>query len=101
MYAIIETGGKQERVKVGDVLDIERIDSKKDVTFAHVLLVADADKVSVGAPFVKGAKVTASVVEEVRGPKVVSFKSRRRKSSRRTHGHRQTLTRIKITDIAH
>jgi large subunit ribosomal protein L21 len=101
MYAIIETGGKQERVCVGETLTIERIDKKKDVVFSHVLLVADKEKVSVGTPYVKGAKVTAQVLEQTRGPKVVSFKSRRRKSSRRTKGHRQELTRIKITDIAH
>jgi len=100
MYAIIEAGGKQERVSVGDVLCIDHVDTKKDMTFAHVLLVVDKDKVSVGAPYVKGAKVTAEFLEQTRGPKTINFKSRRRKSSRRTKGHRAELTRIKITDIA-
>ena len=100
MYAIIEAGGKQEKVSVGDVLCIDHIVTKKDVAFAHVLLIADKDTVSVGTPFVKGAKVTAEVLEQTRGPKIINFKSRRRKSSRRTKGHRSELTRIKITDIA-
>ncbi len=99
MYAIIQTGGKQEKVSVGDVLCVERLDKEKDVTFNHVLLVADKDEVSVGDPFVKGARVTADVLEQTRGPKVISYKARRRKSSRRTHGHRQALTRVKITGI--
>jgi len=100
MYAIIQTGGKQETVRVGDILSVERIDKKKDVTFDQVLLVADGDKVSVGDPFVKGARVTADVLEQTRGPKVIAYKARRRKSSRRTRGHRQALTRIRITEIA-
>ena len=99
MYAIIQTGGKQEKVCVGDVLCVERLDKEKDVTFDHVLLVADKDKVSVGAPFVKGARVTADILEQTRGPKVIAYKARRRKSSRRTSGHRQALTRVKITEI--
>ncbi len=100
MYAIIETGGKQEKVMVGDILNIERISNKKDVTFSHILLLCDGDKVEVGRPYVKGAKVTAEVLGQIRGKKVISFIYRRRKSSRRIHGHRQELTRVKITDIA-
>lgn len=99
MYAIIETGGKQEKVAVGDVLNVELLTNKKDVTFSKVLLVADGDKVEVGTPYVKGAKVSAEILEQLRGPKVIAFTYRRRKSSRRIHGHRQSLTKIKITDI--
>jgi large subunit ribosomal protein L21 len=99
MYAIIQTGGKQEKVSVGDVVLVERLANEKDVTFGEVLLVADGDKVSVGQPFVKGAKVTAEILEQTRGPKVVAFTYRRRKSSRRIHGHRQEQTRLKITGI--
>jgi len=99
MYAIIETGGKQEKVRVGDVLCVERLDKKKDVTFSHVLLIADKDKVSVGDPFIEGARVTADVLEQARGPKVLAYKARRRKSSRRLRGHRQALTRVRITEI--
>jgi large subunit ribosomal protein L21 len=100
MYAIIETGGKQEKVSVGDVLTIERIPNKKDVTLSHVLLVCDGEKVEVGKPYVKGAKVSAQVLAQERGPKLIAFTYRRRKSSRRIHGHRQELTRIKITEIS-
>jgi large subunit ribosomal protein L21 len=99
MYAIIQTGGKQEKVTVGDILTVELLPDKKDVTFQEVLLVADSDKISVGQPFVKGAKVKAEILEEIRGKKSISFKYRRRKSSKRIHGHRQELTKIKITDI--
>lgn len=100
MYAIIETGGKQQKVSVGDVLDVERIAKKKDVVFNHVLLVCDGEKVEVGKPYLKSAKVGAQIIDQVRGPKVISFKYRRRKSSRRIHGHRQDLTRVKITEIS-
>lgn len=100
MYAIIETGGKQEKVGVGDVLNIERISNKKEVTFQHVLLLCDGDKIEVGQPYVKGAKVSAEVLGQIRDEKVIAFKYRRRKSSRRIHGHRQYLTKIKITEIS-
>lgn len=99
MYAIIDVGGKQEKVAVGDCISIDRISNKKDVTFSHVLLLSDGENVQVGTPYVKGAKVLAAVVEQTRGPKVISFKYRRRKSSREKIGHRQDLTKIKITDI--
>jgi large subunit ribosomal protein L21 len=101
MYAIIEVGGRQEKVSVGDVLDVESIPNKKDkdVTFSHVLLLSDEDKISVGRPYVKGAKVAAEVLEHLRGKKVLSFKYRRRKSSRRLKGHRQSLTKVRITEI--
>jgi large subunit ribosomal protein L21 len=100
MYAIIEAGSKQQKVSVGDVLTIERISNKKEVTFSHVLLLGDGEKVVVGQPYVKGAKVNAEVLGEIRDRKVIAFKYRRRKSSRRVHGHRQFLTRIKITGIS-
>lgn len=99
MYAIIEVGGKQEKVAVGDVVCIERISNEKDVTFDHVLLVNDDKEVKVGSPYVKGAKVSGLVMDQIRGEKVVSSFYRRRKSSRKKHGHRQSLTKIKITEI--
>ena len=79
MYAIIETGGKQEKVSVGDILNIELIPNKKDVTFARILMLADGEKVEVGQPYVKGAKVSAEVVGQIREEKIISFKYRRRK----------------------
>ncbi|MDD5019844.1 MAG: 50S ribosomal protein L21 [Candidatus Omnitrophica bacterium] len=99
MYAVIQTGGKQYKVNAGDVLAIELIDNKKDVTFQNVLMVGDGDKVSVGQPYLKGAKVTAEVLGGIRGPKSISFKYRRRKSSRRLRGHRQDLTQVRIKEI--
>ncbi|MFA5038514.1 MAG: 50S ribosomal protein L21 [Candidatus Omnitrophota bacterium] len=100
MYAVIQTGGKQYKVSAGDVLSVECLEQKKSVTFDEVLILCDGEKISVGQPFLKGAKVKAEVVGQTRGPKSTSFKYRRRKSSRRIHGHRQDLTTVKITDIS-
>lgn len=99
MYAIIEVGGKQEKVAVGDVLCVEHISNKNEVTFNHVLLVNDDKDIKIGSPFVKGAKVNALVLDQVRGEKVISSFYRRRKSSRRKHGHRQSLTKVEVTEI--
>jgi large subunit ribosomal protein L21 len=101
MYAVLKTGGKQYRVAKDDVLTVEKLAAEAGATvqFEEVLLLG-GDDVTVGAPFVKGAAVTAEVLEQLRGPKVVSFKKRRRKhSSQRRRGHRQYLTRVRITDI--
>lgn len=104
MYALIETGGKQYRVAPGDVLDVERVagagDEGESVEFDRVLLVAGDDGITVGTPTVEGAKVQASVVGEVRGPKIRVFKFKRRKGYRRTRGHRQDLLRVRIDGIS-
>lgn len=102
MYALIETGGKQYRVAPGDVLDVERVAGAEgeSVEFDRVLLVAGDDGVTVGTPTVEGAKVQASVVGEVRGPKIRVFKFKRRKGYRRTRGHRQDLLRVRIDGIS-
>ena len=94
MYAVIKTGGKQYRVSPDDVLTIERLqgDAEQTIEFADVLMVGEGDSVA-------GAKVVAEVVEQTRGPKLIAFKKRRRKSSRRKRGHRQDLTKVKITEI--
>jgi len=101
MYAVIETGGKQYRVATGDTLQIERLETEagKPHTFDHVLLVANDGKVRIGTPKVSGVTVTADVTEHLRGDKTTAFKMRRRKGYHRTVGHRQELTRVKITDI--
>lgn len=101
MYAVIKTGGKQYRVAKDDVLSIERLagEASSTIEFADVLMVGSGDSVKVGTPTVSGAKVTAELVEQTRGPKVIAFKKRRRKSSRRKKGHRQDLTKVRITDI--
>ena len=101
MYAVIETGGKQYRVAPGDTLDIERLDAEPGhpVTLDRVLFVANDGKFAVGAPTVPAASVVAEVVEHLRGPKQVTFKMKRRKGYHKTIGHRQELTRIKVSEI--
>lgn len=102
MYAVIETGGKQYRVTPGDVIDVERDAAVGDdgaVRFERVLMVGGDGDVQVGTPLVEGALVRASLVGEVRGPKIKVFKMKRRKGYRRTAGHRQDLLRVKIDGI--
>ena len=103
MFAVIRSGGKQYRVCVGDILTLERLEAEagQSVELSEVLLLGGADT-AVGAPIVEGAQVRASVMEHIRGPKLLSFKRRRRKaSSKRLKGHRQELTRVKILEISH
>ncbi len=101
MYAIIETGGKQYKVQAGDVLDLERLDVGEDntVEFDKVLAVSDDNDMKVGTPHLEGAKVTAELVEQCRGKKLIVFKMKRRKGYRRKNGHRQELSKVKIVDI--
>lgn len=101
MYAVIETGGKQYRVKSGDTLDVERLETEagKPHTFDRVLLVAAEGRVTIGTPIVKAARVTADVQQHLRGEKKVAFKMKRRKGYHKTIGHRQELSRVKITNI--
>jgi large subunit ribosomal protein L21 len=100
-YAIIETGGKQYRVSVGDRLSVEKLDVEAggSVTFDRVLLVGGGGSTTVGAPTVSGASVTATVEETYRGAKIVVFKYKAKKGYRRRTGHRQSLTRLNITGI--
>ena len=101
MYAVIKTGGKQYRVAKDDIITIERLEGEAGATleFGEVLLVGEGASVKVGAPTVSGAKVTGELVEQTRGPKVIAFKKRRRKNSRRKRGHRQDLTKVRILSI--
>jgi len=101
MYAVLETGAKQYRVAAGDTVEVERLEVKAGdpVTFDRVLLLNNEGKVSVGTPTVAQASVVGDVVEHIRGPKVVAFKLKRRKGYRRTVGHRQELTVVKIKEI--
>ena len=101
-YAIIQSGGRQFRVQPGDVIDVELlgVEAGKNTSFDEVLLAADDSGVKIGDPFLKGAKVSAEVLEEERkAPKVVSYKFKRRKGYHRTVGHRQRHTRVKIGEI--
>jgi large subunit ribosomal protein L21 len=101
MYAVIKTGGKQYRVAKDAVLKIERLDGEvgASITFPEVLMVG-GDSPVVGTPTVAGASVTATVLEQTRGEKLIIFKKRRRKNYRRRNGHRQHLTVVRIADIA-
>jgi large subunit ribosomal protein L21 len=101
MYAVIKTGGKQYRVAPNEVIKVERLDGEvgASVTFPEVLMVG-GDSPVVGTPTVAGASVTATVLEQGKGEKIVIFKKRRRKNYRRRTGHRQMLTVVRIADIA-
>ena len=103
MYAVIETGGKQYRVVKGDVIEIERTElggkAKTAVQFDRVLMVSGKKGVQVGDPVVGGAKVTGKLLDEVRGPRVMVFKKKRRKGYKRLRGHRQELMRVEIEEI--
>jgi large subunit ribosomal protein L21 len=101
MFAVIKTGGKQYRVAAEDTLKIDRVAGEvgQIVEIGRVLAHGEGDKVSIGSPFVEDAAVTAEIVEQGRGPKVIAFKKRRRQNSRRTRGHRQLLTTVRISEI--
>ncbi|WP_439124310.1 50S ribosomal protein L21 [Marivita sp.] len=101
MFAVMKTGGKQYKVQSGDTLRVEKLaaDAGEKVQFNDILMLG-GDKVVVGAPLVDGAAVQAEVVDQIKGEKVINFVKRRRKhSSKRTKGHRQQLTLLRVTDI--
>ncbi|TCL09462.1 LSU ribosomal protein L21P [Shimia isoporae] len=101
MFAVLKTGGKQYKVQAGDILRVEKLaaDAGEKIQFNDVLMVG-GDKTVVGAPFVEGAAVQADVIDQIKGEKLIKFVKRRRKhSSKRTVGHRQKLTLVRITDI--
>ncbi len=93
--AIFQTGGKQYRVKQGDIVKVEKLNAEGKVEFDQVLMLDD----KIGTPFIEGAKVVAEVVEQKRSDKVLVFKKKRRQNYRRTKGHRQYITVLKITEI--
>ncbi|MXV44645.1 50S ribosomal protein L21 [Saccharibacter sp. 17.LH.SD] len=101
MFAVIRTGGKQYRVAKDTILKVEKLDTEagQTVTFSDVLMVGGEQGVTVGAPTVNGASVTAEVVAQDRLPKVIIFKKRRRQNSRRKNGHRQHVTVLRVTGI--
>ena len=97
MLAIIETGGKQYRVSEGEILNVEKLDATKgaEVVFDKVLMLDD----KVGAPYVANAKVTANVVDEIKGKKIIVYKYKSKKNYHKKKGHRQPYTKVKITAI--
>jgi len=100
MFAVIKTGGKQYRVAADDKLKVEKVAGEVGdiITFGEVLVVG-GDTPTLGTPAVTGASVAAEVLDQGRGPKVIAFKKRRRKNSRRKRGHRQEFTLVRITEI--
>jgi large subunit ribosomal protein L21 len=101
MYAIVKINGIQTRVTPDEVVSVPRLSGEPGdtLTFDQVLLLADGDKISFGQPFLKGASLTAEVVEHVRGPKLKIFKFKRRREYRRRRGHRDEITRIRVSAI--
>jgi len=101
MYAIMETGGKQYRVEPGNIIKVEKLPGTKDdeVLFDKVLFVSDKEKIELGHPFIKDAKVRGKILNQGRGKKVVVFKFKRRKRYHKKRGHRQYLTTVKIENI--
>lgn len=101
MYAVIKTGGKQYRVAAGDVISVEKLAGEPGSTISldTVLMVGDEGNQTVGTPTVEGASVTAEVLEQTRGDKIIVFKKKRRQGYRRKAGHRQDLTVLRITDV--
>lgn len=100
MYAVIETGGKQYKISPGDIIAVEKLDGEngKQVEFDQVHLIADNEKISCGQG-VKGARVRGTIMGEKKGKKVIAFKYKKRKSSRKKIGHRQHYTSIRVDEI--
>jgi len=101
LYAIIETGGKQQKAVPGETLKVERLAGEvgETVRLDRVMLVSRDGEVSLGKPYVDGASVTATVTAQDRGPKVLIFKKKKRKGYRRTKGHRQSYTSLRVEAI--
>ncbi len=102
MYAVIKTGGKQHRVSVGEALKVEKIEAEAgaEIVLAEVLMVGEGDQVTIGAPHVNGASVKATILAQGKGDKIRVFKMRRRKHYRKSQGHRQLYTEIRIDSIS-
>ena len=101
-HAIIETGGKQYRVKEGDVIFTEKLDldAEEEVTFENVLAILDGEGTKIGSPFVSGAKVKARIVKNGKSKKIIVYKMRPKKGYRRKQGHRQPYTKVQIESIS-
>jgi large subunit ribosomal protein L21 len=100
-YAIIKTGGKQYRVQAGDIIDVELQEAKEDgsVEFKDVLLLHDGKEMRLGGPTIENSLVRGELIDEVRGPKIIAYKYKKRKNYRRKVGHRQNYLRVRITDL--
>jgi large subunit ribosomal protein L21 len=101
MYAVVKTGGKQHRVREGDLIRVEKLqgDVGSSVTFDHVLMVAGEGDAKIGTPILNGASVEAEIVQQTKSKKVLVFKKKRRKNYRRMYGHRQPYTHLRVNKI--
>jgi len=101
MYAVIKTGGKQERVKPGDVVTVEKLVGAEGsaITFSEVLLIADGDSVKVGTPNIAGASVTGTIIKQTKAKKIYINKFKSKARYRRRTGHRQEVTEVKIGEV--
>ena len=101
MYVVVETGGKQYKVAKNDVISVEKLayEAGKDVKLDKVLLSCDGSTIKVGTPYLTGAHVVCTAMGDIRRPKVVAFKYKRRKSEKKKIGHRQSATKLKVKDI--
>jgi len=101
VYAVVETGGKQYKVSAGEIVEVAKLSLEVGdrVELDRVLLVADGEEVRVGQPTIEGAKVLATVTDQVKGPKIIVFKYRAKERYRRKKGHRQNHTLLKIDEI--
>ena len=102
MFAVVQVGNRQFKVSEGDVINANRLDYEKgqSIVLDKVLLYSDGENVKLGTPYLKGVEVKAEVLNQMRAPKVIAYKYRKRKDSARTHGHRQDLTTVKIAKIS-
>ena len=102
MYALVKTGGKQYRVSKNDTILVEKLSAEEgdQIILSDIVMLGDGDKIIIGTPRVDGAGVSATVMRQTRGPKIIIFRRKRRKNHRRTQGHRQDLTLLKINEIA-
>jgi large subunit ribosomal protein L21 len=102
MYAVVKSGGKEYRVSKGDLIRVEKLEGKEgdQVVIRDVLMVSDEGKVQLGTPQLTNAVVTGKIVQEAKGKKVLIYKMKRRKNYRRTKGHRQTYTYLRVEDIS-
>jgi large subunit ribosomal protein L21 len=102
MYAVVKTGGKEYRISQGDLIRVEKMRGKvgDQVTMKDILMISHEDQVRVGNPLLANAVITGEIVQQVKGKKVLTYKMKRRKNYRRTKGHRQTYTYIRVNDIS-
>ncbi len=102
MYAVVKTGGKEYRISQGDLIRVEKMEGKigDQVTMKDILMVSHEGQVQVGNPLLANAVITGEIVQQVKGKKVLTYKMKRRKNYRRTKGHRQTYTYIRVNDIS-